>query len=154
MIVNPKDLAKLRSHHSDETIVLVGGVFDLLHNGHGEQLLWAKSLGSVLVVAIPDDQSVRKVKGAHRPVHTALYRAALLDLFRPVSYVVIGEKYDGLLSEIGSKLKPDIVALYCDAPNSLVKDLASELAFAQIVVNSQAKVTSSTEIIRKIKESK
>ena len=50
-----------------ERVVLTNGCFDILHAGHVSYLEEAKSCGDRLVVAVNDDDSVRRLKGASRP---------------------------------------------------------------------------------------
>lgn len=38
MVIDFKDLPKIRKQHMNKKIVLASGVFDLLHNGHLEYL--------------------------------------------------------------------------------------------------------------------
>ena len=47
-------------------IVLANGCFDILHVGHIRYLRGAKELGDILVVAINDDESTRRLKGHGR----------------------------------------------------------------------------------------
>ena len=86
-------------------IVTTNGTFDLLHPGHIATLREAKSLGDVLIVAINSDDSVRKFKGAHRPIFTETDRAALLCGLRWVDYVTIFDEDTPL--KILQSLKPD-----------------------------------------------
>lgn len=68
-------------------IVVANGCFDLLHVGHARYLAAAKGPGEVLVVALNDDASVRRLKGEGRP-HTPLAeRAELVAALRAVDYV-------------------------------------------------------------------
>src|SRR5262249_60694440 len=50
------------------TIVLANGCFDLLHVGHVRYLTAARAFGDALVVGINSDASVRRLKGAGRPL--------------------------------------------------------------------------------------
>lgn len=50
-------------------VVFTNGVFDLLHRGHVTYLNQARKLGSLLVVALNEDDSVRKLKGPTRPMN-------------------------------------------------------------------------------------
>ncbi len=59
-------------------IVFTNGVFDLLHDGHIASLTHAAAQGDILVVAINNDASVKKLKGASRPVHSELTRQLVL----------------------------------------------------------------------------
>src|SRR5262245_59547237 len=56
-------------------VVLANGCFDLLHVGHVRYLESARALGDVLLVAINDDASVRRLKGPGRPIMPAVERA-------------------------------------------------------------------------------
>jgi len=47
----------------NESIVMTNGCFDFLHAGHVAYLEEAKSLGDRLIVAVNDDESVRRLKG-------------------------------------------------------------------------------------------
>lgn len=68
-------------------IVLANGCFDLLHVGHVRYLAAARRTGEILVVALNDDDSVRRLKGPRRP-HTPLAeRAELVAALRVVDYV-------------------------------------------------------------------
>lgn len=49
-------------------VVFTNGCFDILHRGHVEYLYGARALGDALVVGVNTDDSVRRLKGAGRPV--------------------------------------------------------------------------------------
>lgn len=61
-------------HSKQEKIVLVTGVFDLLHQEHINFLIQARKLGTVLLVGLESDQRVKKLKGVGRPIHPQPYR--------------------------------------------------------------------------------
>lgn len=67
-------------------IVLVNGVFDLLHAGHIEHLLEARLMGDRLIVALTVDEAVRK--GPGRPINPWADRALLLRELRCVDQVI------------------------------------------------------------------
>lgn len=69
-------------------LVLTNGCFDLLHTGHLRYLSEARALGDALVVALNGDASVRRLKGAGRPVLPWAERAELLAGLRVVDAVV------------------------------------------------------------------
>lgn len=74
------------------TVVATGGVFDVLHAGHVGYLAAARSLGDTLVVLVNSDASVRRLKGAHRPVNRSEDREAVLSALSSVdATVVFGE---------------------------------------------------------------
>jgi D-beta-D-heptose 7-phosphate kinase / D-beta-D-heptose 1-phosphate adenosyltransferase len=83
----------LRAHRClGEQIVFTNGCFDLLHRGHVEYLEAAAKVGDVLVVGLNSDASVKRLKGAGRPIHGAEDRAFVLGGLRSVDYVVIFEE--------------------------------------------------------------
>jgi rfaE bifunctional protein nucleotidyltransferase chain/domain len=71
------------------TIALANGCFDLLHVGHVRYLEASAQEADVLVVALNDDETVRRLKGEGRPILTAGHRAALVAALRCVDYVVV-----------------------------------------------------------------
>ena len=88
------------------TIAFANGVFDLLHVGHVRYLEAAALEADRLVVAINDDDSVRRLKGDGRPILKAADRAELVAALRVVTYVVIfPEPTVGPLLQL---LKPDV----------------------------------------------
>jgi D-beta-D-heptose 7-phosphate kinase/D-beta-D-heptose 1-phosphate adenosyltransferase len=90
-----------------QTIVFTNGVFDLLHRGHAEYLAEAAALGDRLVVGINSDASVRRLKGAHRPIVGAEDRRALVAALRSVDLaVVFGEDTPLRLIE---EVAPDVL---------------------------------------------
>ncbi|GMU64266.1 MAG: glycerol-3-phosphate cytidylyltransferase [Acidobacteriota bacterium] len=97
-------LAQLR--HAGRRIAFANGHFDLVHVGHLRYLQAARAEGDVLVVAINDDESVARLKGAGRPIVPADERAELLAGLVPVDYVVVfqGDTPAPLLA----RLRPDV----------------------------------------------
>jgi rfaE bifunctional protein nucleotidyltransferase chain/domain len=71
------------------TVAFANGCFDLLHVGHIRYLEAAADEADRLIVAINDDDSVRRLKGAGRPILAAGDRAELVAALRCVDYVVI-----------------------------------------------------------------
>jgi rfaE bifunctional protein nucleotidyltransferase chain/domain len=72
-----------------KTVVLANGCFDLFHVGHIRYLREAKERGDILVVALNSDSSVRRLKGAGRPILPQKDRAEILTAFPFVDYVTI-----------------------------------------------------------------
>lgn len=75
-------------HKEEQTIVFTNGVFDILHAGHVTYLEQARTLGSVLVVGVNTDESVRNLKGPTRPVNTLQDRLTVLRALRCVDYAI------------------------------------------------------------------
>jgi rfaE bifunctional protein nucleotidyltransferase chain/domain/rfaE bifunctional protein kinase chain/domain len=76
------------------TVVATGGCFDLLHAGHVRALEAARALGDCLIVCLNSDASVRRLKGADRPLVGQEERAALLAALRCVDAVTVFEEDD------------------------------------------------------------
>lgn len=70
------------------TLVLTNGVFDLLHPGHLAFLQDCAALGDLLAVGVNVDETVRRLKGARRPVQGIAERVAALAAVRWVDYVI------------------------------------------------------------------
>ena len=73
---------------SGQRVVMTNGCFDLLHPGHIAYLEQAASLGDLLVVAVNDDDSVRRLKGDARPVNAVADRMAVLAGLASVNYAL------------------------------------------------------------------
>ena len=81
-----------RARRNGMRVVFTNGCFDLLHPGHIRCLEQARSLGDLLVVAINSDASVRRMKGAGRPVVPQQERAEVLAAMAAVDYVTVFEE--------------------------------------------------------------
>ena len=79
-------IADARAH--GERVVMTNGCFDLLHAGHVAYLEQARNRGDRLLVAVNDDESVRRLKGAGRPVNSVQNRMAVLAALAAVDWVV------------------------------------------------------------------
>ncbi|MCY4473398.1 MAG: bifunctional D-glycero-beta-D-manno-heptose-7-phosphate kinase/D-glycero-beta-D-manno-heptose 1-phosphate adenylyltransferase HldE [Kistimonas sp.] len=71
-----------------ERIVFTNGCFDILHAGHVGYLAAARARGDRLIVAVNDDASVRRLKGAGRPINSLERRMAVLSALEMVDWVV------------------------------------------------------------------
>jgi rfaE bifunctional protein nucleotidyltransferase chain/domain len=95
-------------NESNSCIVFTNGCFDILHRGHLEYLAQAADLGTHLIIGLNSDSSVKRLKGADRPVNNELDRAfALASLTFTRIIVVFDEDTPANLIEL---LKPDILA--------------------------------------------
>ena len=88
-------------------IVFTNGCFDILHPGHIHLLSSAADLGNILIVGLNSDDSVKRLKGADRPINDERHRAELLaSLFYVNSVVVYPEDTPQRLIEL---VKPDVL---------------------------------------------
>lgn len=93
---------------SKNGIVLINGVFDLLHEGHLELIKFAKTQGEKLVVAIDADKRVRENKGKDRPVNNENIRKKLLESNKYVDEVVIFSSKQEL-KDLYKTLSPNVI---------------------------------------------
>ena len=77
-----------RLRETGKTLVMTNGCFDLLHAGHTACLAEARSLGDRLMVAVNDDDSVRRLKGGSRPLVPLQQRMEVLAALGSVDWVV------------------------------------------------------------------
>ena len=83
------------------------GCFDLLHPGHVHLLEQCRAACDRLIVGINADASVRRLKGASRPVQSEAARAAVLASLASVDLVVIFEEDTPL--DLLSMIRPDVL---------------------------------------------
>jgi rfaE bifunctional protein nucleotidyltransferase chain/domain len=88
-------------------IVFTNGVFDILHIGHIRLLEFARSFGGQLVVAINSDESVRRLKGDHRPYNNQNVRREMLLALKTVDYVHVFDEPTPI--EALKKFKPAVI---------------------------------------------
>jgi D-beta-D-heptose 7-phosphate kinase/D-beta-D-heptose 1-phosphate adenosyltransferase len=93
-------------------IVFTNGCFDLLHAGHIACLMEARAQGDVLVVGLNSDESVRRLKGPHRPINPERARAEVLAALATVDYVVLFEEFTPL--ELIQSVRPDVLVKAAD----------------------------------------
>ncbi len=99
-------------------IVFTNGCFDILHAGHVTYLQQAKQLGDYLIVAINDDASVKRLKGAGRPINNAEQRMAVLAGLGVVDWVTAFT--DDTPERLLKLLQPDILVKGGDYTNEQV----------------------------------
>lgn len=88
------------------TVVATGGCFDLLHAGHARTLAAARALGDCLVVCLNSDDSVRRLKGAERPIMGQEDRSDLLSALECVDAVLVFDEDTPV--EALRRLEPDL----------------------------------------------
>jgi D-beta-D-heptose 7-phosphate kinase/D-beta-D-heptose 1-phosphate adenosyltransferase len=134
-----------------ERVVFTNGCFDILHAGHVKFLQFARRQGDLLVVGLNSDASVRRIKGAPRPILPLGERAALLSALEAVDYVVIFE--EDTPAALINEVKPDILVKGEDwrqkgvAGREAVESQGGEVILAPLVPD-----LSTTGIIERIVE--
>jgi len=145
--------AALAPRRRDGTrVVFTNGCFDLVHAGHVRYLEAARGLGDVLVVGLNDDASVRRLKGAGRPILALAERAEVLAGLTAVDHLVaFAEDTPLALIEI---LQPDVLVKGADWA-------ADDIVGRNVVLARGGRVeridlvpgVSTSEIIRRIRAS-
>jgi FAD synthetase len=97
-------------------VVLVGGVFDLIHPGHIHTLKAAKSHGDVLVVVVARTSTAMTINKERKIYHTEDMRRELVSSLRFVDLAIIGK--EGTLYDTVEYVRPDIIALGYDQTHS------------------------------------
>ncbi|EKD67305.1 MAG: glycerol-3-phosphate cytidyltransferase TagD [uncultured bacterium] len=130
--------------------ILVGGCFDLIHIGHIYFLEKAKRLGDKLVVLLESDETIKRIKGDHRPIHTQEQRKKMLLAIRFVDEVIsipplkTDEEYFNLIQ----KFHPDIIAVTEGDPILEKKQKQAELIGATAVIIPRIPNISTTSLAK------
>lgn len=137
-------------------IVLVTGVFDVLHAEHEYFLRQAKALGGRLIIGIESDVRVKKLKGPDRPINSQNVRQQNLYTLGIADEVfILPEQFDSpedhraLLLQV----KPDILAVSSHSPHidkkiQLMKEIGGRLE----IVHEHNPAISSTILIERQRE--
>jgi D-beta-D-heptose 7-phosphate kinase/D-beta-D-heptose 1-phosphate adenosyltransferase len=89
------------------TVGFTNGCFDLLHPGHVQLLCEARTYCDRLVVGLNNDASVKRLKGASRPVQAEAARSIVLAGLAFVDAVVLFA--DDTPLELIGRIKPDVL---------------------------------------------
>ena len=73
-------------------IVFTNGCFDILHAGHVSYLNRAKAFGDVLIIGVNSDDSIRRLKGATRPINPLSDRIQVLSGLGCVDHLIAFEE--------------------------------------------------------------
>lgn len=108
------DLIEIRHRlkKAGRIVVFTNGCFDILHRGHVDYLSKARALGDILMVGVNTDASVKRLKGAHRPIVQEDDRAAVLAALAVVDYVCLFD--EDTPHELIRALVPDILVKGAD----------------------------------------
>ncbi len=96
-----------------ERIVLVTGVFDLLHLEHVRFLSKARALGDTLVVGIETDERVKRIKGKNRPIHPLAIRLEQVEALKSVDHAfALPQQFDEQAAwlHLLASIKPEVYA--------------------------------------------
>jgi D-beta-D-heptose 7-phosphate kinase / D-beta-D-heptose 1-phosphate adenosyltransferase len=133
------------------TVVFTNGVFDILHRGHLDYLKAARELGTTLIVGLNSDESVRRIKGQHRPIVHEDDRAFALISLRFVDHVVIFE--EDTPEKVIEEINPSILVKGGDyRPEDVVGSQHVLQHGGQVIIIPFRDGYSTTQFIQKITE--
>lgn len=134
----------------NKKVVFTNGCFDILHLGHIEYLSKAHDLGDYLVIGVNTDDSVRRLKGAGRPVQDEKTRAMVLASLRFVDAIVLFDEDTPL--ELIKTVVPDILVKGSDyKEQDVVGADVVKAAGGEVVIVELTPGYSTTGIIQKLK---
>ena len=134
-----------------QRIVFTNGCFDILHTGHVRYLAAARAQGDCLVLGLNSDDSVRRLKGKHRPINSELGRAEVVGALASVDYVTIFD--EPTASELIELVRPEVYAkggdyaLYNLPEAKIVQGYGGRVVFIELVPGR-----STTDVIAKIQD--
>ena len=71
------------------SVVFTNGCFDVLHRAHIELLNYCASIGDRVIVGLNSDDSVKRLKGEHRPINNEKDRKFILESLECVDDVIV-----------------------------------------------------------------
>ena len=148
-IQKQSDLEKIRNQlkNKDEKVVFTNGCFDLLHSGHVHLFREAKKLGDVLIVAVNDDESVKKIKGASRPIFPLEERLEVLEAIDDIDYLTSFSEETP--RQVITRLLPDILVKGGDwKPDEVVGREEVERAGGEVVIIPYLEGRSTSKILK------
>lgn len=146
-----KDLIKIREDFkkAGKKVVFTNGCFDMLHGGHIHIFREAKKRGDILIVAVNDDSSVKKIKGSFRPIFPLSERLEILEAVEEIDYLVSFSEETP--QAVIASLLPDILVKGGDWKiDEVVGKSEVEKAGGKVIIIPYLEGHSSSEIIDRI----
>jgi D-glycero-beta-D-manno-heptose 1-phosphate adenylyltransferase len=134
---------------ASKTISFTNGCFDILHQGHIASLSEAAKEADMLIVGINSDDSVRKLKGEHRPINDQHSRAIILASLLMVDAVIVFGEDTPL--ELINAILPDVLVKGGDYTLEQIVGAKEVMeAGGRVVINPIVPGFSTTGLIEKI----
>ncbi len=132
-----------------QRVVFTNGCFDLLHYGHLHYLAQSRDLGDRLVIGLNAAESVKRLKGDHRPINDEATRFLQMASLACVD-LVVGFEEDTPL-ELIQTLRPDVLVKGGDyQPEQIVGGGFVQAHGGKVVVLPYISGYSTTSIEQKI----
>jgi D-beta-D-heptose 7-phosphate kinase/D-beta-D-heptose 1-phosphate adenosyltransferase len=140
-----------RRRKAGQTIGFTNGCFDLLHPGHVRLLREASGYCNFLAVGLNSDASVRRLKGASRPINPGGARAEVLSALEAVGAVTIFEEDTPI--ELINAIRPDVLIKGGDyRPDQVVGREEVEAAGGRLVIVPLFEGHSTTSMVSRASE--
>ena len=131
-------------------VVFTNGVFDILHPGHFDYLLRARSHGDRLVVGVNTDASSKRLKGENRPILKQDDRLFALSCLRQVDVVTLFDEDTPLRLITG--LMPDVLVKGAEYREAEIVGAAEvKAAGGEVIREQMLEGLSTSSIIETIK---
>ena len=143
-----KKIEKWRSEN--KKIVFTNGCFDLIHLGHIEILARSSDFGDKLIIGVNSDLSIKKLKGANRPIIQESSRIRQLSALEFVDAVILFDEETPI--KLIESIKPDVITKGGDytAKNVIGNEVVSQKN-GEVVIIPLTQGFSTTSILNKIK---
>lgn len=151
-VVDHDELAEAvdRARRDGRRVVFTNGCFDVVHRGHTTYLRQARDLGDLLVVALNDDDSVRRLKGPERPINPAEDRAGVLAALACVDLVTVFATDTPI--PLLERLRPEVYAKGGDYSPEMLSETAVVRGYGgEVVMVDYVPEHSTTAMVRRIR---
>lgn len=153
-IISINDAAQIskRLKNENKKIILVGGCFDILHDGHIKFLDESKKNADALILLLESDENIKKIKGNNRPINSQKNRSIVLSSLEYIYGIILlegvtkSEDYDKLIVQI----KPDFIAITKGDKNISQREKQCKKVNAKLIQIEKFQSLSSTDYINKI----
>jgi len=140
-----------RKGRSGRSLALANGCFDLLHVGHVRYLKAAKEQADWLLVAVNSDASVRRLKGAGRPLQCEEDRAEIVASLACVDFVTLFP--EATVVPLIEALEPDV---HCKGTDYTVDSVPEREAVlsrgGRVAIVGDPKVHATSELIARLSQ--
>lgn len=131
-------------------IVITNGCFDIIHEGHIALFKFCKSIATTrksVVVALNGDESIRRLKGATRPINNLQSRITLLNQIESIDWIVVFN--EDTPYELYKEIRPDTLVKGGDyrAEELIGREFCNEVRIFNVIEGK-----STSNIISRIRE--
>ncbi|TDN42795.1 rfaE bifunctional protein kinase chain/domain/rfaE bifunctional protein nucleotidyltransferase chain/domain [Curtobacterium flaccumfaciens] len=143
--------AVLLARQAGRRVVFTNGCFDVVHRGHTTYLRQARDLGDLLVVALNDDDSVRRLKGPERPINPAEDRAGVLAALASVDLVTVFATDTPI--PLIERLRPEVYVKGGDYSPEMLRETEVVRGYGgEVVMVDYVPEHSTTAVVQRIRE--